>query len=766
MNAVFIAGMSLDITKDKIKSHLGGITDDFIFTDFKKHPHREVMLACMEFASLKHADEVICFVRAHTSLLGGKKVIARYSDIQSNTESTRDILLVREELALCPPYNPRSIWPRSQSQHHHSNSTRYQSYRPYASLNPVKSHGRVKPPFSPTISSSSPPFKPVVCKIDTSDPATNNAFKIPESREIPGSLPRKPAVVGSSKKSDHNVSSDLGPSPCHDPPIPTGPKALIERISFTPRTSSSFPLEHFNYTTTVEAGTPETVVPIDKMRSDQISKALSALAAMTHKLKLNSDNPTPTAESTPADRDHGNHPEDNDRRFVEPVPPGRNTSARPQKGLSTSARRRHTREVGRRRSSSSSSFHHKGPSGRSSQRRSSYQTYEPDHSAQSRHRHRHGHHNHNRRYDHYRPESKSRPTTTIIKDEMKGFEHYFKVEEEEDSTIEPKYIGISEDRRRLIFGPKRREVGLALLADHKDEEGQGVQSAGEVPAEESQVEYSPSERVEASLLNDNENTSKVKEDVNEESSEEEVEEIEDERVRVKPVANAGVAVEQNENRESNEIGLEGPIGAQTVTECKSGEEEETNAEESKEEGEISEGLDHFDTANFHDTQLQTKVIEKCRLVGKTSRNASTTDTLSRSYSKSSSPNVDSSNTLTPKLRVYRISDLSSDVLDLMGIQLRYIFENDKLNRSDRWEEISLNSEGKGKVLKLAGRDLGKRLGMNNSEFEIEGLLRNGSSHSSGDEHDRPRKRPRSASGSADNEAEVERVGRKRKRIII
>ncbi|WVQ64325.1 uncharacterized protein L199_002487 [Kwoniella botswanensis] len=95
MNAVYIAGMSLDMTKDKLKSHLSGITDNFIFTEFKKHPHREVMLACMEFASLKDADDVICFVRAHTRIFGGNRVIARYSDIQPNAESTRDILLSR-----------------------------------------------------------------------------------------------------------------------------------------------------------------------------------------------------------------------------------------------------------------------------------------------------------------------------------------------------------------------------------------------------------------------------------------------------------------------------------------------------------------------------------------------------------------------------------------------------------------------------------------------------------------------------------------------
>ncbi|WVQ64326.1 uncharacterized protein L199_002488 [Kwoniella botswanensis] len=631
----------------------------------------------------------------------------------------------------------------------------YQKYRPYASLNPVKSHSGGKPPFSPTISSSSPPFKPVVCKTDTLDPSFKNEFKTPGSREIPGSLPRKPAPQGSSNKSDHNVSSDLGPSSCHDPPIPTGPKSLIERISFTPHTLSSFPLGNFNLTNSVVAKTPETGVPIEKMQSDQLSKALSALAALSHKLKMNSSNLTQIAEPTRANRGHRFHSEDNERFSVGSVHPIRQTYRRPEKGFSTSPRRRYTREDDRRRSSSCSSFHHEGHSGRFSQRRSSYRTYEAYYSTQNRHRHRHGHHNHNRRYDHYRPKSDYRPTTNIIKDELKGFEHHFKVDEEEEKTIEPKYIGISEDGRRLIFGSKRREVELALLAAHKDEDIQGAQSAGELPVEENRTGCSPSERLGSPLRGDHESVSQV------------------------DVVDAGVVAEPNENRDSNERGLSGAIQAQTVLRCERGsesgpgdqeeeqqaEESELSTEESKEGGEISEALDHIDNLNNHAFQSQTEVVRKCQLVGKTSRNALTTDTLSRFYSKSSSPNFDTGNTLTPKPRVYRISDLSSDILDLMGIQLRYAFKNDNLNRSDRWEDI-LDGGGKGKVLRLAGRDLGIRLGMSNSEFEIDGILRNGSSHSVDDESDRACKRSRSRSRSADNEEEVERLGRKRKRIII
>ncbi|WWD06316.1 hypothetical protein V865_004406 [Kwoniella europaea PYCC6329] len=771
MNAVYIAGISLDMTKDRIKSHLSGITDNFIFTEFKKHPHREAMLACMEFASLKDADDVICFVRAHTRIFGGKRVTARFSDIQSNAESTRDILLVREELALWPPYSPKSIWPPSQSQYHHCNSTRYQKYRPYASLDPVKSHSRGKPPFSPTISSSSPPSKPVVCKTDTSDPSFNNEFKTPRSREAPGSLPRKPAVDGSSNKSDHNVSSDLGPSSCHDPPIPTGPKSLIERISFTPHTSSSFSLENFNSTNSVAAKTPETGVPTPEMQTDQLSKALFALTAISDKLNMNSNNLTPIAEPTRANRNHPFHSEDNHRFSVGFVHPNRQTYGRPEKGFSTSPRRRYTREDDRRISSSSSSFHQTDHSGRSSQRRSSYRTHEGHYDThhRDRHRHRHGHHNRTRRYDHYRPESSYKAIpTTITKDEMKEFEHHFKVDEEEESTNEPKYIGISEDGRLLIFGSTRRGVELALLADYKDEDGQREQPADTAYTEETRTQQDSLDGLGSPLLSDHESVSQLRVNaLDEESSEEEVEEMEDERFRIQPATGLKVDAKIKDNREHKATGLGRRAKERAVPEGETGdtesqaEEREMTLEDSKEEGEISEGLGHIDTANFHDTQSQTEVIERCQLVGNASRNFSTIDRLSRSYPKSSSPKFDFSNTLTPKLRVYRISDLSSEFLDLMGIQLRYTFKNDNLNRSDRWEDIiSVESEGKGKVLRLADRDLGIRLGMSNSEFEIEGILRDGPSRSVDDESDRPCKRSRSRSGSADNEERVESVGRK------
>ncbi|WWC97546.1 hypothetical protein V866_004430 [Kwoniella sp. B9012] len=777
MNAVYIAGMSLDMTKDKLKRHLSGITDNFIFTEFKKHPHREVMLACMEFASLKDADDVICFVRAHTRLFGGKKVIARYSDIQSNTESTRDILLVREELALCPPYTPKSIWPPSQSQDHHSNATRYRTYPPYPPLDPVKSDGRGKPPLTPTIVSSSPLFKPVVCKTDTLDPSFNNEFKTPGSRETPGSLPPKPPINEVGNKMDDNVSSNLESSSSYIPPIPTGPKSLIERISFTPHTSSSIPRDNFNSTNSVADKTPEPGVPIEKMQSDQISKALYALAAISHKLNMNSINLTQITEPTRSHRDHRFHSEDNDRSSVGSVHANRQTCGRPQKGVSTSPRRIYMSEDDRRRSFSSSSFHHNDHSGRSSQRGSSYRTHEGyyDTHRRDRYRHRHGHHNRIRRYDHYRPESSDKAIpTTITKDEMKESKHHFKVNEEEEGTIEPKYIGISEDGRLLMFGPTRRGVELALLGDHKDEDGQREQPADTAYTEESRTQRDSLDGLASPLLSDHESVSQLRVNaLNEESSEAEVEEIEDERFRVQPATRLNVDANIKEDREHNATGLGRRAKERTVPEDETGdtesqaEEREMTLEDSKEEGEISEGLGHIDTANFHDSQSQTKVIQRCQLVGNASRSFSNIDRVSRFYPKCSSPKFDFSNTLTPKLRVYRISDLSSDILDLMGIQLRYTFKNDNLNRSDRWEDIiSSESEGKGKVPRLAGRDLGIRLGMSNSEFEIEGILRNGSSHSDDNEQDRAHKRSRSRSRSADDKEEVERTGRKRKRIII
>ncbi|WRT63229.1 uncharacterized protein IL334_000132 [Kwoniella shivajii] len=112
LNAVFMSGLRPTYTEKDLRNILNDISTNIRFDCFHPHKSRNGKITCMEFQSAKQADEVIIFANTHRTLFSDGDFIARYSDWYArgvNAESTRDILLVREELALSPPYTPRSF---------------------------------------------------------------------------------------------------------------------------------------------------------------------------------------------------------------------------------------------------------------------------------------------------------------------------------------------------------------------------------------------------------------------------------------------------------------------------------------------------------------------------------------------------------------------------------------------------------------------------------------------------------------------------------
>ncbi|WVW81291.1 hypothetical protein I302_103282 [Kwoniella bestiolae CBS 10118] len=790
LNAVFIAGMRMGITQNEIREYFRGIGDNFIFTEFHKHPHKDFMITCMEFGSAKDADDVICFTKHNTHLFGDERVTVRYSDIHSSgysSGSTKDILLVREELALSPSYTPRSI-PLIFPYQGNLGSGSWANYpspiQPqFAFLGSQQRN--IQSPFAstPTIPSRSNEARKACSPSTSVDPfsASSSSRSRRESHsKPPASFPRISPMVPSPMNKTFPTPATLSRWDSPFNPIPTGPKPLIERIAFSPPPNPMVPL-------TV---TPAIGAPINNINPMELTKALQRLQDISYKLNFQVD-PSPgkvterLRHPAPSGEKKSEHP------YPYGLAPWSKRYEKSQNGMLERMKRgryfrkyqaeemghadefenniniKDENETRKRSTSASESYRDASSRGRSS---SSSHTYKPyggrtrkgngtslyddeggrgyQHHLYDHHqRHGHGHRNHDNARSHKYDGQDRKKEDKFTLNELRGFAHHFDTPNLNlcsQGTVEPKYIGIPGDGKTLIFGSKRRDVDMALVSP---EEPQVCTDTGSKQHEGSRE-----------VIGDDGNGNGARrgnlashEDEDEEV--EEVEEIEDEEWRMKSKRiddkdNGVIKTSREEHQSGMEVGEEGEI----IEEIK-----DNGLKEDK--GMVAE----LERKEDLDPEVDIDVSTGNPMDGDDKADTPT------SHANEPPPRKPSSET-----RVFRVSDLSSDILSMLGIELRYTFRNERLNEVSRWDDLA-GGEGEGKVLRL---DLPNHaqarisgLSLNNSEIEIEGILEDESYRlGKGDDEEivgnptRGTRRLRSG-GDHVSEEETGRTKRRRRKII-
>ncbi|WVQ94177.1 hypothetical protein IAU59_001255 [Kwoniella sp. CBS 9459] len=110
LNAVFMTGIMRAFGREDVRAAFNDISRDIDITLFQVHAkHPEEMIAILEFPTPQQAEQAIRFANSNGRILGDGHFFARYADVNlkgPHAESTKDILLVREEFALSPPYTP------------------------------------------------------------------------------------------------------------------------------------------------------------------------------------------------------------------------------------------------------------------------------------------------------------------------------------------------------------------------------------------------------------------------------------------------------------------------------------------------------------------------------------------------------------------------------------------------------------------------------------------------------------------------------------
>ncbi|WWC90180.1 uncharacterized protein L201_005113 [Kwoniella dendrophila CBS 6074] len=640
LNCVFMSGLKMNMTEKDVRDILKGITNEILFTTFKKHSTRNIKMACMEFSSARDADEVILFAQFNNRLFGDERLTVRYSDVNSHNCSTKDILLVREEIALSPPYNPRSL---------------RQSYLPFArparkteELGRWNAVGYSRDSFRskrPSPTSCAPqPKRQHISHTDNntrSDPYSKVNGKASHKKICDELIAVPIRTCSSIKTSPFQVQKNGHRDGISRPPTPalntadksTAPNAFSEKIATPPllgkRVYSPFSLQ-----------------------GQKLSETLEMLKNITSKLKLLDNPPIQLLDPTK----HEGNPE------IDVSADCENRHSNDSFNMNTGNLKRKRPLNDNKRSEDS---HHNFSS-------TPYESNRPQIDRGKRSKRKDNSHDCHREHRY----------KELRKQDIKGFWHHFTASSADKiSAYEPKYVGVSRDGTQMIFGSHRIDVELAFQSPDQDTAIEKIQLGSKkearkiVKADENIMKTKPPELLlEVDL-----------------SSEEEEEEIEDERFRPKAKPQGEVETAQYEAKSENRLKIE---------------------QVEYEEGEITEDQEtNMNLENHQTKSCQEKATgaEACMTKGEFSPNLSLS---------SSGDTSTENNSKKIGYTIYRVDELSKDIQKMMGIELRYQFINAKLNNRDKWININVGSEekkekSKVKVLKLESQK---------SEDEIESII--------------------------------------------
>ncbi|WWC67285.1 uncharacterized protein I206_101193 [Kwoniella pini CBS 10737] len=654
LNAVFMTGLRLDFTQQDLKNLFKHITSEVCvllipflpwnkgradqrkqirFTALHPHGNKNVSLACMEFSSAAEADEVIIFVTTHRHLFGDNNIHVRHSDINASgytAGSTMDILLVSEVLALSPPYTPRSGSSNTSSGQLPDGWHAAGFSRDFFKLKRSSSPTLICPNSSKKYHQTTPmPTDRIKSSSLTGRSRSRNTDQHVERPSVESESTWAAAegyrLGNQDRLCDHNRKFTEG----NCLKIPSGPKSLLQRIDMS--TLAYHPSA--SRTCAYQMNSAESTLPSEKLEE------LSA------KLDFNIDySPTVVGNDRRTLEDGIEHAYSPKEERTSSLTSGLKHDPEHPVSDHTTAQKRIARSLQRRRSFNRTD-------GTSRKRRSSSQRH--GHFTDRRER-RHSHHPQGRKQEVLKK--------SITLKDLKAFHHYFVSRDRHtNAKPEPKYVGISEDGEQLIFGKKRRIVEKAFLCGFSEEKG-----------EEYNLTSDDTNGVATFGGDDDEGTPlKNSLEVNLSETEEEIEEIEDERFRRKKVS----LIDIHDEKEKKEV------AAQRIGEIVEGEISESGLEN---------GLhQHSSLDEIYNQPTQDLFFEK----SVTNRGEGQTKNLAKSPVLTIPPSIDKAERDTNKdnhstFTVYRVDELSEEVLEMMGIELRYTFNNDSLNSAKAWKQVN------------------------------------------------------------------------------
>nr|XP_018266173.1 uncharacterized protein I303_00142 [Kwoniella dejecticola CBS 10117]OBR88331.1 hypothetical protein I303_00142 [Kwoniella dejecticola CBS 10117] len=636
LNAVFMFGLSWDMTEQKIADLLKVVT-----TESSPVPEMRIRLS---------------------PSYDSNNFVVRHSDIHASgfyADSTKDVLIVSEMLALSPPYIPPPYIPLPSPR----NPT------PSKSTNPDNWHavGFSRDSFrskrrSSTSSHWCPPRKRRQSSVSISDEARRSTREtINLSHAVIDPQQSKDETDLQSASDATNGHSDNGLA------LHMEPKSLLARIDM-----SDLPVHPL---------TP----PICQLTREDLTRALEQLKELSSKMNLNGISST-----------HTQMPAYPTEHFTSPVAEQQdNPNAR-------AARNGDHKDNKSSRTKDSDNAHllrsdpearkHTEDHARYTMRRSHHPPDKGDSLSDERYRKK-------TTRNHKRP----RRHPTLTPKDLKAYRHHFSSRSQGGRpTKEPKYVGLSQAADKLIFGMKRRDVEMALRYS--------VCSVDEETSLEKDNEVGASRKKDAVLEQQKaENPSLIIGSPVE--SEEEEEQIEDERYRP-------------------ELTME----------------KTTTWKKRKKARSRTKATSHSRVNLLGSMKFSNKPIQLYnRKIVKIVPTSLPSSLIQRDKTMDKDENEEME--CYPPFTIYRVDELSEEVLGMMGFELRYTFNNNYLNSDKAWKTVNmpmpnrpdrshLDAEGEDedglRMIRVLSLDREK------SEDRIESILSDSSGSAS--RHDRRRKR--------------------------